>query len=175
MRSDPDLAAEAAKGSNAAFTELVRRHQTRIRGMARRLSGSAADGDDIAQTTFLQAWRHIGSYAGGTFSAWLSSICWREYLAVRRRSRPEIEFDETADIIPFNEGPAKASDAKLDVDRALEKLTEAQRVCIILCVAAGLSHREAHEVTGWPIGTIKSHVNRGVEAMRRSLATAAAS
>lgn len=169
MRTDPDLAAEAARGSEAAFAELVCRHQARVRGMARRLTGSASAGDDIAQMTFLTAWQKIATYAGGTFSAWICAICWREFLQVRRKTRPEIEFDETAEIIPF-EQPTDRQDDRMDLSRALEKLSEAQRVCVVMCVAAGLSHREAAEATGWPLGTVKSHVLRGVEALRKHLA-----
>ncbi|WP_081813205.1 MULTISPECIES: RNA polymerase sigma factor [unclassified Hyphomonas] len=173
MRTDPDLAADAARGSEAAFAELVRRHQARVRGMARRLTGSASAGDDIAQTTFLTAWQKIATYAGGTFSAWICAICWREFLQVRRKTRPEIEFDETAEIIPFGahgSRPSDQQDDRMDLSRALEKLTEAQRVCVVMCVAAGLTHREAAEATGWPLGTVKSHVLRGVEALRKHLA-----
>ncbi|KCZ93845.1 ECF subfamily RNA polymerase sigma factor [Hyphomonas johnsonii MHS-2] len=169
MRTDPDLAADAARGSDTAFAELVRRHQARVRGMSRRLTGSASDGDDIAQATFLTAWQKIATYAGGTFSAWICMICYREFLQVRRRQRPEIELDETAEIIPFDRSVPDAGD-KLDLSRALAKLPEAQRICVTLCVAAGLSHREAAEATGWPLGTIKSHVNRGVAALRKHLA-----
>ena len=173
MRTDPDLAADAARGSEAAFAELVRRHQARVRGMARRLTGSPAAGDDIAQATFMTAWQKIGTYAGGTFSAWICAICWREFLQVRRKTRPEIEFDETAEIIPFGaqgSRPSDQQDDRMDLSRALEKLTEAQRVCVVMCVAAGLTHREAAEATGWPLGTVKSHVLRGVEALRKHLA-----
>ncbi|HPF23747.1 MAG: RNA polymerase sigma factor [Hyphomonas sp.] len=175
MRTDPDLAADAARGSEAAFAELVRRHQARVRGMARRLTGSASAGDDIAQMTFLTAWQKIGTYAGGTFSAWICTICWREFLQVRRKTRPEIEFDETAEIIPFDkigDRSASQTENRMDLSRALDRLTEAQRVCVVMCVAAGLSHREAAEATGWPLGTVKSHVLRGVEALRKHLANA---
>ena len=170
MRSDPDLAAEAARGHEAAYAELVRRHQARIRGMARRLTGSSSDGDDIAQATFLQAWQKIGTYAGGTFSSWICTICWREYLQVRRRQKAEIEFDETAEIISLDQLESNASDDRMDLTRALYTLTEAQRVSVVLCVATGLTHREAAHVTGWPLGTVKSHVTRGVDALRKHLA-----
>ena len=169
MRTDPDLAADAARGDRTAFAELVRRHQARIRGMARRLTGSVSDGDDIAQATFLIAWQKIASYAGGTFAAWICAICWREFLQARRKQRDEIPFDETAEIIPF-EGKTEDPGDRMDLTRALHNLTEAQRVCVVLCVASGLSHREAANVTGWPLGTVKSHVNRGVAAMRATLA-----
>jgi RNA polymerase sigma factor (sigma-70 family) len=169
MRTDPDLAADAARGSESAFAELVRRHQARVRGMARRLTGTASDGDDIAQATFLTAWQKIGTYAGGMFAAWICTICYREFLQVRRRQRAEIEFDETAEIIPFDRSTADTGD-KMDLSRALARLPEAQRICVTLCVAASLSHREAAEATGWPLGTIKSHVTRGVAALRKDLA-----
>jgi RNA polymerase sigma-70 factor (ECF subfamily) len=169
MRSDPDLAARAARGHEADFAELVRRHQARVRGMARRLTGSASDGDDIAQATFLKAWQKIGSYAGGTFSAWICTICWREYLQARRKQKIEIEFDETAEIIPFERSQSDEVGDQMDLSRALDKLSEAQRVCVVLCVVSGLSHREAAEATGWPLGTIKSHVTRGVAALRKHL------
>lgn len=171
MRSDPDLAHAAAKGSETAFAELVRRHQGRVRGMARRLTGSDAQGDDIAQMTFLTAWQKIASYAGGTFSAWICAICWREFLQWRRRQKMEIEFDETAEIIPFDRSAAE-TETRMDLARALNTLSEAQRVCVVLCVAAGLSHREAADVTGWPLGTVKSHVLRGVGQLKTCLANA---
>ncbi|WP_340694208.1 RNA polymerase sigma factor [Hyphomonas sp.] len=169
MLTDPDLAADAARGNDSAFAELVRRHQARVRGMSRRLTASSGDADDIAQATFLTAWQKIGTYAGGTFAAWICTICYREFLQVRRRQRPEIEFDETAEIIPFDRTMADTGD-KMDLSRALARLPEAQRICVTLCVAASLSHREAAEATGWPLGTIKSHVTRGVAALRKHLA-----
>ena len=171
MRTDPDLAADAARGNDSAFAELGRRHQARVRGMCRRLAAASGDADDIAQATFLTAWQKIGTYAGGTFAAWICTICYREFLQVRRRQRQEIEFDETAEIIPFDRSMADTGD-KMDLSRALAKLPEAQRICVTLCVAASLSHREAAEATGWPLGTVKSHVTRGVAALRKHLAAA---
>lgn len=171
MRSDPDLAHAAARGNEAAFAELVRRHQGKVRGMARRLAGSEATGDDIAQVTFLTAWQKIGTYAGGTFSAWICTICFREFLQWRRKQKMEIEFDETAEVIPFDRS-ADQTEQRMDLARALESLSEAQRVCVVLCVATGLSHTEAAEVTGWPLGTVKSHVQRGVALLRARLENA---
>jgi RNA polymerase sigma-70 factor (ECF subfamily) len=59
---------------------------------------------------------------------------------------------------------------RLDLDRALGKLAENQRICVVMCVAAGLSHAEASMATGWPLGTVKSHVTRGVATLRKHLA-----
>ncbi len=170
MRSDTDLAHEAAGGREAAFETLVRRHQGTVRGVTRRLTGQVAEADDIAQAAFFTAWRKIGTYAGGSFKAWLCTIAYREFLQAKRKQRPEVEFDETAHIIAFDRSAAQLAD-KLDLSRALGNLPENQRICVTLCVAAGLTHREVAKITNWPLGTVKSHVLRGVTALRKQLAT----
>ena len=90
-------------------------------------------------------------------------------MQARRKQKIEIEFDETAEIIPFERSQSDEVGDQMDLTRALGNLSEAQRICVILCVASGLSHREAAEATSWPLGTIKSHVTRGVAALRKHL------
>lgn len=170
MTPDHELARAAALGQDAAFEQLVRRYQGVVRGMARRLTANPVEADDIAQTAFLAAWRKIGSFRGGSFKAWLCTIAYREFLQARRKQKPEVEFDESAHIIDFD-GSAAGHGDRMDLERALKTLPENQRICVVLCVAAGLSHSEAVTATGFPLGTVKSHVNRGVAALRKFLAT----
>lgn len=170
MKTDLDLAKEAASGQEAAYETLVRRYQGPVRGLTRRLAAHAAEADDVAQAAFLTAWRKIGSYRGGSFKAWLCTIAYREFLQARRKKKPEVEFDESTHIIAFDNSAARMAD-HLDLDRALKTLPENQRICVVLCVASGLSHPEAAAATGFPLGTVKSHVNRGVAALRQQLAT----
>jgi len=61
----------------------------------------------------------------------------------------------------------------VDLDRALSKLSEPERTCIVMCYACGMSHSEAAEATGMPLGTVKSHVNRGREKMKALLEASA--
>jgi RNA polymerase sigma-70 factor (ECF subfamily) len=61
-------------------------------------------------------------------------------------------------------------DHRLDLDGALEALSAAERLCVSLCFGAGLSHGEAGEALNLPLGTVKSHVRRGVEKLRAQLA-----
>ncbi len=170
MRSDIDLAHAAASGREAAFETLVRRHQATVRGVTRRLTRETTEADDIAQAAFFTAWRKIGTYSGGSFKAWLCTIAYREFLQAKRKQRPEVRFDESAHIIAFDRSAAQMAD-KLDLTRALAALPENQRVCVTLCVAAGLSHREVAQITQWPLGSVKSNVLRGVNALRKQLAT----
>ncbi|MEQ9314389.1 MAG: RNA polymerase sigma factor, partial [Henriciella sp.] len=137
--SDPDLAALAVKGDRKAFAELVRRHQGKVRGMLRRLSGSPSDGDDLAQQTFVTAWEKLSSYAGGRFQSWLCAIAYRQFLQAARKRKFEVPL-EAATEQAVSEGPVGL---KQDLDAALNALTDPQRLCVVLCTATGLTHAEA--------------------------------
>ena len=170
VRTDFDLAQDAAAGQSAAFEDLVRRYQGNVRGLTRRLAARPVEADDLAQAAFMTAWRKIGSFRGGSFKAWICTIAYREFLQARRKQKPEVEFEESAHVIAFDSSAARMAD-HLDLDRALKTLPENQRICVVLCVAAGMSHGEASSATGFPLGTVKSHVTRGVAALRAQLAT----
>ena len=168
--SDPDLAAKAADGDRRAFGELVRRHQVTVRGMMRRLTkGHQADADDLAQATFLRAWTQIGGYAGGTFRGWICAIAYREFLQRRRKQVAEQKTSDAVHVLADGQFQPANHGAKQDLNAALARLPEAQRVAIILCVGAGLSHSEISLATGWPLGTVKSHIVRGKQALRELL------
>ena len=163
--SDPDLAALASLGDREAFAKLVRRHQAKVRGMLRRLSGSAADGDDLAQVTFVTAWEKLPTYSGGRFQSWLCTIAYRTFLQARRKARP---------VAPLEDAPEQAvhdapTGLKLDLDAAMAALSEPQRLCVVLCTATGLSHTEAAGLLDWPLGTVKSHHLRGTRRLRELL------
>lgn len=170
MTSDIDLAREAASGDEAAFEALVRRYQGSVRGLCRRLTSHAAEADDVAQAAFLMAWRKIGAYRGGSFKSWICTIAYREFLQARRKKKVEVEFDEQAHIVAFD-GSAARLPEQLDLERAMRTLPENQRICVVLCVASGMSHSEAAAATGFPLGTVKSQVNPGVAALRKQLAS----
>ena len=163
--SDPDLAARAVAGDRGAFEELVRRHQAKVRGMLRRLSGSAADGDDLAQAAFVQAWERLSTYSGGRFQSWLCTIAYRMFLQATRREKPFIALDDAPEEA-VHDAP---SGLKLDLDAALASLSEPQRLCVVLCTATGLTHAEASRLLDWPLGTVKSHHLRGTRQLREIL------
>lgn len=163
MNAGDWLEREAAAGG--AFAVLVRRHQSRLRGFLLRMTrGDHALADDLAQETFLEAWRKRGQWRGASFFAWLSSIAYSRYLMAARKRKLERldETDEPADDAPNLE---TASAAKLDLERAMAALAPAQRAALTLCFALGLSHEEAAAAMGLPLGTLKSHVNRGREKL----------
>lgn len=155
------------------FEGLVRTHQSRVRQQLRRLTGGdAALADDLAQETFVLAWRHIGSFRGDAkVSTWLYRIAYHAWLAQRRGVREHEPIDDDA-ALPDEATPGVEADAlqRIDVNRALAALPEAERVALIHCFQLDLSHAEAAEVLGWPLGTLKSHVARGKARLRATLA-----
>jgi RNA polymerase sigma-70 factor (ECF subfamily) len=176
--SDEELVALAiATRDRAAFGELVRRHQVAVRGMLARMTRNRALADDLAQEAFLRAFQKIATYRGeGGFKAWLMRIAYTEFLqAHRKRKAVERTMEQLASARAAHAGSAPGADASdaLDLDRALAELSENERLCVVLCYASGLTHMEAAEATGLPLGTVKSHVNRGREKLKALLMTEA--
>jgi RNA polymerase sigma factor (sigma-70 family) len=157
------LAKDAKRGSTHAFETLVRRNQSLVRGFLRRLAGDAALADDLAQETFMTAWRKIGAYDGrGSFRGWLCRIAYTQFLQQRRSAKAsQRREDEAMAEAPTQTDDRMASEARLDLDRVLAVLTPEQRAAVALCYGEGMSHAEAADALGLPVGTVKSHVLRG--------------
>jgi RNA polymerase sigma-70 factor (ECF subfamily) len=168
MTDDELVAHIRASGDTAAFGELVRRYEVRIVTLLRRLTaGDRALADDLAQETFLAAFRHLARFRGdSTLATWLIRIAVRQYLTEVRKRRPE----------PVEElGEDEAShaaidlDARIDLDRGLMRIRDEQRLALVLAHEHGMTHAEIAELTGWPLGTVKTHANRGRAALRAQL------
>ncbi|MBS0360287.1 MAG: sigma-70 family RNA polymerase sigma factor [Proteobacteria bacterium] len=167
---DVELCALAATGERRAFGELVRRHGSAVRGVLRRMGAQGAEADDVAQDAFLTAFERIAEFRGeGTFAAWVKKIAARLYLRRLQKDRrltaiASETIEEEAEI------PHGDTDAAIDLEEALKVLSAAERLCVSMCFGAGLSHTEAAEALNLPLGTVKSHVKRGLEKLRTRLA-----
>jgi RNA polymerase sigma-70 factor (ECF subfamily) len=168
---DVELCSHAATGERAAFGELVRRHGSAVRGLLRRMGAQPSEADDVAQDAFLTAFERIAEFRGeGTFAGWVKRIAARAYLRRLQREKKLGAFaSETIEEEAGSEEKGDA-DAAIDLDGALKALSAAERLCVSLCFGAGLSHAEAAESLNLPLGTVKSHVKRGLEKLRARLA-----
>lgn len=161
--SDAELTAlVVATRNTAAFGELVRRHQGLVRAMLQRMCRNHALADDLAQDAFIRAFEKIGSFKGtGTFKSWLCSIAYTEFLkSARKRKSTEKALEKFQSGMEDSEAPRDMGNV-VDLDRALATLKEDERAAVVLCYSCGMSHSEAADATGMPLGTVKSHVNRG--------------
>jgi len=168
---DVELATLAQTGDRKAFGELVRRHGSGVRGLLRRMGAASSEADDVAQDAFLAGFEAIAEFRGeGAFAGWIKKIAARQYLRRLQRER------RLATLALGAEAPEAASppDAagRIDLDEALKTLGAPERLCVSMCYGAGLSHAEAAEALNLPLGTVKSHVKRGLEKLRTRLAPA---
>ncbi|SFJ60642.1 RNA polymerase sigma factor [Caulobacter sp. UNC279MFTsu5.1] len=162
---DGPLVRAARDGSQSAFARLVAAHERTLRGFLRK--SGFGDADDIAQEAFLAAWSSLGRLRDDEgFRAWLYGIAWRKALdhgrsARRAARRDEAWREEQAADAPRGVDPAD----RLALEAALADLPPDQRACVTLCLGQGWSHGEAAKTLSLPLGTVKSHVNRGRERL----------
>ena len=169
--AEPVLLGRAAGGDAAAFAELVKQNQSNVRNQLRRLvRGDLALADDLAQDVFVLAWSRLAEFRGESrFSTWLHRVAYRSFLMHLRAAPPAAEaLDDAAGGLPAVLGRDETRERalRIDVERALDRLPEMQRLAIIHCFHLDLSHEEAASVLGLPLGTLKSHVARGKAALR---------
>lgn len=158
----------ARKGDRAAFEQLVHRRQAWIRNLLRRLSGDVTLADDLAQQTFLQAWRNIPRLQRTThFGAWLKRIAVNTWLQHVRRNDPLRNAGELPEAGADETDPAGIA---MDLDDALGELADNVRLCIVLAYHERMTHDEIAAITGLPLGTVKSHIRRGTARLRKLLA-----
>ena len=171
MQTDAALIARVLHDDDrAAFGELVRRHQPLVRGFLRRMLGRCdALADDVAQETFIKAYRALRGFRGGaSFSTWLCAIAANELRAEWRRQKRRAEFLEEEGGESARSEPRRSGDGR-DLAAALQRLSEMQRAALVLCFEHGLTHEEAAAALGCPVGTLKSHISRGKLRLREWL------
>ncbi|MEN5147376.1 RNA polymerase sigma factor [Brevundimonas diminuta] len=162
---DIELAGRAAAGGRREFGELVRRHSPAVRGLLRRMGAQPALADDVAQDAFLLAFEKCAEFRGeGTFAAWIKRIAARLYLKRMSKEARYVAESETEHVAPVVD-----SIGRVDLDEALKGLGEAERLCVSLCHGAGMSHPEIAAAMNLPLGTVKSHVKRGLDKLRARL------
>ena len=165
-----------------AFSELVRRHQSAVRATLRRLTaGNHALADDLAQDTFMLAYRNIKSFRQeARFSTWLYRIATNAFLADARRRKEELigdraddlpdeDSEDSGDAIGIEGDHAAGAGLKIDMERAMAVLSEAERAAIIQCYHNDLSHEEAAWVLNCPVGTVKTHILRAKQKLKARL------
>jgi RNA polymerase sigma-70 factor (ECF subfamily) len=133
------------------------------------MGAQSAEADDVAQDAFLAAFERITEFRGeGTFAGWVKRIAVRQYL--RRLQREKRRGSHAADAAQDEVEATGDAEGRIDLDEALKALSATERLCVSMCFGAGLSHGEAAEALNLPLGTVKSHVKRGLEKLRTRLA-----
>ena len=153
-----------------AFGTLVIRYQANLRGFLRRLLiGQHHVADDLAQETFLIAYRKLSSFRGDSkFSTWLHRIAYRQCLGHFNADNKLAKSSKDFEALNLESSSTNKNEASTEVlvEQLMKTLSLEERLCIILNTYSGLSHREIADETEIPLGTIKSHIKRGLKKMQ---------
>lgn len=164
--SDETLIQRVVKSDDRhAFATLVKRHQSELRGSLRRICrDDFARADDLAQEAFINAYRYLPGFRGqSSFRTWLYRIAMNRYINQQKQFQRQLAGRDEYATVYSTEGAmddAERVNVQRDVGAALAQLSEAQQLMVDLSLQRGFSHQEIVEITGIPLGTVKSHLQR---------------
>jgi len=161
------LVSLARTGERKAFAELVRRRQSSVRNLMRRCCNDYTLADDLTQQVFLKVWLGIRKLREAkAFNGWLKRVAVSVWLQHIRKKDALGGADEiTGAEMPQND----TTGVVLDLDRALMRLSETVRLCVVLSYHEGMSHSEIAKLTETPLGTVKSHIRNGAHQLQQLL------
>jgi RNA polymerase sigma-70 factor (ECF subfamily) len=174
---------EARSGDTQAFGELVLRHQTFVYNLALRLLNDPYEAQDLAQEGFLRAWQSLGGFRqAASFRTWLYRIvvnlCYNRSPQLRR-SLSQISLEQETDgepaaerlpgSSPNPEQALEAQETRRFLHQQIEKLPPSYRLLVMLRYQQDLSYEEIAEVTGMPIGTVKTGLFRAHARLKAAL------
>jgi len=175
---DKALARLAANGSAAAFDEIYSRHRSFVYSVALRMTGNAADAEDLTQESFVSVLRRVGSFRGeASFTTWLYRIVINQVkMHFRyRSSRPEIqtsdgEIPEPCLPMARRTNPGEQLIDGLAIEKAMLMLPTGYRKAFILHDIEGYKHEEAARLSGHTVGTSKSQLHKARASLKAVLA-----
>jgi RNA polymerase sigma-70 factor (ECF subfamily) len=181
--ADLALVARAVAGDGGAFRSLVERHQGKIVALLHRLCGCPEQALDLAQETFLSAFRHLGSFRHDSrFSTWLHAIAVNQARSAARRRRPVASLGALAPDgrpqipEPTAAGPAVSAGLEQEelacrIAAALARLDDRYREVVVLADMHESSYEEIAAALDIPLGTVRSRLHRGRTELRAILAS----
>ena len=179
MNDDAELLERIQAGSTDDFAEIVRRHQSRVFAILHRYERDAHRVEDLAQETFVKAWRALGQFDGrAPFEHWLARIAGRvalDHLRREKRRRNEVALTElgedTLDWLRSDDGQGELDGraaAEL-LDLALRELSPADRVVITMQELEGRSVKEICAATGASGVAVRVRAMRARAKLKRAL------
>ena len=162
LGSDPESLARARQGDEAAVAELIKNHRRRLIRIAGNMLHDRHEAEDVAQETFLKAFRVIGALRDDrAFSSYLYKICVRlcmDRMRSRRAAPAVVDKVQPSD--------AQGVEAKVLVERLLQTLSPDLRMTLVLRELEQMSYAEVSKVMGVPLGTVRSRLHAARERLR---------
>lgn len=165
----PTAFTRARAGDHDAFAEIIEAHEAMVYSLAWNFFGDRSRAEEIAQDVFLQLYRNLGSIESEAHLVfWLRQVTTRRCIDVMRRTRMRAVSLDDAGEIPAS---TRAADPLLDrrLRRLVQELPDVQRAVVTLRYQEDLDPSEICRIVGMPVNTVKSHLHRALQALRRKL------
>jgi len=163
------LVVRAQADDEAAFGELVERYSPKLRYFLRKLVGSAEGVEDVLQDVWLDVFRHLPRLNDPqALRAWIYRIARDRAFGRLRKRRGETSLDENLMDISATEEDFSPEDAAC-IHAALDRLPDEQREVLVLRFLEEMSYEEIARVVGCQLGTVRSRIHYGKQALKRAL------
>jgi RNA polymerase sigma-70 factor, ECF subfamily len=176
QRSDLELVAEVRNGRREAFTELMRRYQQRVYWVARRIVGTHADADDIAQETFIKAFQGLGDFRGdSTFFTWLYRIAVNLSLnAVRKQQLVGYlrQSELLSHLLPAPDDQSSEieyRETEQRLQRAIDMLPEKQKAVFVLRFFDELQYEDISRILKTSVGGLKANYHHALRKVQEHM------
>ncbi len=176
---EPQIIKAAQKGNLSAFNQLVMAYQGTAYNVAYRVIGNQDGAADACQDAFLKAYKAINQYRGGSFKSWLmrivTNVCYDQIRYKSRRPASSLEDlteNPGPDSVKLVNGAERPEEHVLRdelndlLQIGINRLPEEQRVVLVLNDVQGFSYQEIADITGQPLGTVKSRLSRARRRLR---------
>jgi RNA polymerase sigma-70 factor (ECF subfamily) len=174
---------QVLKGNKNAFEEIVEMYKDKVYQLCYRMLGNKHEAEDAAQETFIRAYMNLNSFnLKMKFSTWLYRIATNLCIDRLRKKKPDYYLDAdiagTEGLTMYSQIPAEtvlpekeveSMELREQIQEEIEKLPDKYRAVIILKYIEDLSLNEISEILGMPLGTVKTRIHRGREALRNQL------
>jgi RNA polymerase sigma-70 factor (ECF subfamily) len=177
MQSDEQILTRFLEGDEVAFEQLVTRYETGLRNVAFGFVRDHGLAEDIAQDTFIRAYRKASSIrTGGSVKGWLYRVAINraqdELRRIKRKreiSVDDLDADPEAGRQTSGESMAASKELGRHLSHALGEMREEHRLPLVLREVEGMTYTEIAEQLGWPLGTVQTRVHRGRLELRSLL------
>lgn len=164
----PAVLTRAQAGDHDAFAELIEQHEAMVYSVGYHFFGDRSRAEELAQDVFLQLYRNIGTIESDSHLLfWLRQVTTRRCIDAARRSRLRAVSLEDVELRAVEKNADPLLDRRLK--RLVEELPEVQKAVVTLRYQEDLDPSEICRIVGMPVNTVKSHLHRALQALRRKL------
>jgi RNA polymerase sigma-70 factor (ECF subfamily) len=168
---DPSLLALVQKGDEQAMASLFDRYSKLVYSVALRVLRDPSAAEDVLQEVFMQIWRNPDSFtaARGSLGGWLAIVSRNRSIDTLRRKRPSVDVDDVPLASSFNLADEAERNSLMERARGvIHQLPAEQRKTLEMAFFDGLTHSEIAEMTGDPLGTVKTRIRSALLTLRKA-------